>query len=40
MIHPMKKSGLVPRNVPGLGWVMQGWIGWGVSCSGEMGWFM
>ena len=44
MKQPMKKGSFVPKNVPGVGWVMLGWggvghagvgVGWGV-----VGWVM
>ena len=34
MKQPMKKGSFVPKNIPGVGWVMQGWGG---SCRGEVG---
>ena len=27
MKQPMKKGSFMPKNVPGVGWVMQGWGG-------------
>ena len=33
--QPMKKGSFVPKNVPGAGWV-----GWGGSSRGGMGWVM
>ena len=27
-------------GVGGVVWVMQGWVGWGGSCRGGMGWVM
>ena len=42
MKDPMKSRVVVPKNVPGVGWVMQGWggwviHGWGGSCRGGVG---
>ena len=36
MKQPMKKDSFVPKNVPGVGW--GGWVGWGGSCRGGVGW--
>ena len=43
MKQPMKKGSFVPKNVPGVGWVMQGWgghVGWGGMGHAGVGWVM
>ena len=42
MKQPMKTGSFVPKNVPGVGWVMQGgvgYVGYGVGHAG-VGWVM
>ena len=36
MKQPMKKGSFVPKNVPGVGWVMKGWGR--MSCKGGVRW--
>ena len=40
MKQPMKSRDVLPKNVPGVGWVTQEWggVGWGRSCRGRVGW--